>query len=138
MNLKTLFPITVLLFIIAFPAASHHSFPGIYDVKQRYLLNGVVTEYLFRNPHSFIFLNVKGDDGEVTTWHLELPPKWAMQRYGVPADLLVEGDELLVVCNPHRKGIHACGIGQQGGFIRHNDDFLYGKDPRKVDNPDNG
>ena len=137
MKLSTFLPITVLLLCIAFPAASHHSFPGIYDVKQRYLLDGVVTKFMFRNPHSFINIDVTDEGGEMTSWNLELPPKWALQRFGVPADLIVEGDELLVVCNPHRKGLNACGIGQQGGFLRHSDDFLYGKDPRKVDDAAN-
>lgn len=138
MKLSTFFPITVLLLAVTFPVSSHHSFPGVYDVKQRYLLDGVVSKFMFRNPHSFIVLDVKDDDGEIATWHLELPPKWALQRAGVPAGLIVEGDELLVVCNPQRKeGVKACGIGQQGGFFRYGDEFQYGKDPRKVDNPSN-
>lgn len=113
-------------------ANGHHSFPGIYDVSQKYVLEGVVSKFRFRNPHSFIMLDVNDSNGNVTTWALELPPSWALRKGGVHKELIQEGDELLVVCNPSRDGSNACGLGQKGGFYRISDGLLFGKDPREV------
>lgn len=129
--------LTFWLMLMALPATSHHSFPGIYDVGQVFLLEGVVTKFMFRNPHSFIFLKSTTDDGRTAEWHLELPPAWAMKRFGVQKGLISVDDELLVACNPARDGAQTCGVGRQGGFIRKSDELLYGKDPRKVENPAN-
>ncbi len=123
--------------ILSLPVYGHHSFPGVYDVDQRYLLQGVITKLWFRNPHSFIQIEVRESDGSVVEWYLELPPAWAMRRAGFISNVINEGDELLVTCNPARSGNLSCGLGQQGGFYRLDDGLLYGKDPREVKDPAN-
>jgi hypothetical protein len=95
-------------------------------------MEGVVTNFMFRNPHSFIFMEVRQEDGSTESWHLELPPAWAMVRMGVVKDFIKVDDELLVSCNPARDGSNSCGVGQKTGFYRHSDTYLYGKDPRKA------
>ena len=117
---------------LTLPASSHHSFPGAYDVSQMVFMEGVVTNFMFRNPHSFIFMDVKKEDGTTESWHLELPPSWALVRAGVVADFIKVDDALLVSCNPARNKTNSCGVGQKTGFYRHSDTYLYGKDPRKA------
>ena len=121
----------LLLLVLTFPAGSHHSFPGTYDVNKSYLLDGVVTKFLFRNPHSFIFLDVTEEDGTVTTWHLETVPQWALMRRGIQEDSIVAGDEMLVLCHPPRDSARThCGMGAKGGFFRKSDELVFGEDPR--------
>ena len=114
------------------PASSHHSFPAAYDVSEIVFLEGVVTNFMFRNPHSFLFLEVEQEDGSIESWHLELPPAWALTRFGVVKGFIKVDDQLLVACNPARDGANSCGVGQKTGFYRHSDKYLYGKDPRKA------
>ncbi len=113
-------------------ANAHHSFPGVYDTRQQLFLEGPATQFLFRNPHTFIFLEVTDESGDVTEWHLELPPKWALERRGLTETVVNVGDRLLVTCNPARDGSNACGLGQRGGFYRASDGLVYGRDPRTM------
>jgi len=112
---------------------AHHSFPGIYDTSQQRVLEGSTSEFLFRNPHAFIVLDITASNGDVEQWHLEMPPRWALERRGLTDSSIKTGDRLLVVCNPARDGGRSCGLGQRGGFYRSADDFLYGLDPRTLD-----
>jgi hypothetical protein len=124
--------LAAVLSTLTLPANSHHSFPGAYDVGEMLFMEGVVTNFMFRNPHSFIFMDVKQEDGTTESWHLELPPSWALTRFGVVKDFIKVDDELLVSCNPSWNGTNSCGVGQKTGFYRHSDTYLYGKDPRKA------
>ena len=36
------------------PALAHHSFPATYLVDQIITIDGTVSQFLFRNPHSFV------------------------------------------------------------------------------------
>jgi hypothetical protein len=131
--MKTILGLTlaVAIFTASLPATSHHSFPGVYNTGEMLFLEGKVTEFLFRNPHSFLFLEVEAEDGSTENWHLELAPAWALMRFGVVKDFIKVDDELLVACNPARDGTTSCGIGSKTGFYRHSDGYLMGKDPRK-------
>jgi hypothetical protein len=134
-RMKTLPAAFLLLGLVALPTYGHHSFPGMYDVSQQSVLAGVATRFLFRNPHTFIFLEVTNDDGVAEEWHLEMAPLWALVRSGMTKDSIQPGDELLVTCNPARDGGRSCGLGQRGGFYRAADDLLVGLDPRTVGQP---
>ena len=122
----------VLLALVALPSYGHHSFPGMYDVNEQAVFEGVVTRFLFRNPHTFIFIEVINDDGVAEEWYLEMAPLWALVRGGMTKDTIQPGDELLVTCNPARDGGTSCGVGVGGGFYRAADEFLHGLDPRTV------
>lgn len=128
------FRLTALLVLGAFaqvtPGIGHHSFPGVYDTSQQLVLEGVTTEFLFRNPHAFIIIEVTNSEGDAEQWDLELPPAVALSRGGMTAEAVRPGDELLVTCNPARDGARTCGLGQRGGFYRSSDSFIYGRDPR--------
>ena len=59
----------------AFVAASgavlaHHSF-AMFDQENPIELEGVVQEFKFTSPHSFIILAVKQQDGSTQLWSLE-------------------------------------------------------------------
>ena len=61
------------LALTAGPTPAHHSF-AMFDRDNQIDLEGVVQEFRFVNPHSFIYLVVKQDDGSTVTWSLESRP----------------------------------------------------------------
>jgi hypothetical protein len=52
---------------IAPPASSHHSH-AMFDTSREVTVTGTVTGFSYRNPHVFLYLEVKGDDGNVVPW----------------------------------------------------------------------
>ena len=46
-------------------ASAHHSFAATYLEDQTVSIEGELVQFLFRNPHSFVHLNVKQKDGTV-------------------------------------------------------------------------
>ena len=79
--------------LIAFPAlalAHHSTLP--YDGQHPTTIRGVVTEYAWRNPHSFIYLDVKNDRGNVEHWAIETESLLWLRRLGWTKDMLKPGD----------------------------------------------
>ena len=50
---------------------AHHSFSAEYDSTNKVEIQGVVTEFVWRNPHSFMKVDVADKDGTTKTWTLE-------------------------------------------------------------------
>src|ERR1041385_7513521 len=55
------------------PLWAHHSFQAEYDQTQPLTLIGKVTKVLQENPHGWIYLDAKNDQGKVVNWALETP-----------------------------------------------------------------
>ena len=51
-------------------AFAHHSF-AMFDSGQHKLVEGVVTEWNYNNPHSWLVIEAPGADGKMTTWSFE-------------------------------------------------------------------
>jgi hypothetical protein len=84
------------LFVAAAPVRAHHSFAAEYDSKEIVTLKGVLTKVEWTNPHAYIFVDVKNESGNVTTWSLEGYPPNTLKRTGFARDLLKVGDEITV------------------------------------------
>jgi hypothetical protein len=82
---------------------AHHSF-AMFDTEHPMELTGTVQEFKFTSPHTFILLQVKGDDGATTTWNLEGASPSALVRVGWSSKTLKTGDELKMTIDPLRSG----------------------------------
>lgn len=84
-------------------AWAHHSF-AMFDFERPIEIEGTVKEWKFINPHTFIMLVVKEDDGTLTTWNLEGQSTNGLVREGWSSKSLKPGDHLKMQINPLRSG----------------------------------
>ena len=91
------------LALTAGPTLAHHSF-AMFDRENQIDLEGVVQEFRFVNPHTFIYLLVKQDDGSTVIWSLEGQSPSLLVREGWTSKTLKPGDELRMRIAPLRSG----------------------------------
>jgi hypothetical protein len=89
-------------FMLANAAQAHHSFATHYDASKSTQINGVVTRWDFRSPHSFIFMNVPKDGGGVTPYEVELHSLPVLTRMGYSSNTFKPGDRITVNAWPNR------------------------------------
>jgi len=84
-------------------AAAHHA--GVmFDSESEVTLSGVVKEFQFTNPHSWLLVDVTNDDGSVTTWGFEAEGPSIMMRRGIRPGDLTPGTQLTITGHPMRDG----------------------------------
>jgi uncharacterized protein DUF6152 len=84
-------------------AGAHHSY-AMFDSDNQIELEGVVQEFKFTNPHTFIFVAVKEEDGSIVTWSLEGLSPSGLVRRGWNGQTLKPGDEIKMKVAPLRSG----------------------------------
>ena len=90
-----LFVLFVML-LAAAPAWAHHAFAAEFDQTRPLKLKGTVVKWEVTNPHSWIHMDVKGDDGKVVTWMIEGGSPNNLYRLGFTKDSLPPGSEIMV------------------------------------------
>ena len=86
--------------------SAHHSVAGQFDLSKSVTLKGVVSKVDWVNPHIYLHIDVKGDDGQVTTWALGTVPTAMARRAGLTRESITgkSGEVLTIECNPARDG----------------------------------
>jgi hypothetical protein len=85
------------------PASAHHS-GAMFDRAKTVSVSGTVKRYLYTNPHSWITVVTKGDDGMEVSWDVEAFTPGAMQRWGIVPSTLKPGDHISLRLHPLRDG----------------------------------
>jgi hypothetical protein len=77
-------------------AMAHHSFAAEFDASKKLNLTGTVTKVQWRNPHTYFYIDVKGEDGQIHNWAMELGSPNVLMRRGWTRDSLKLGDQVTV------------------------------------------
>src|SRR5271165_1509418 len=86
----------VSLFAAAVPAWAHHAFAAEFDAKRPVHLVGVVTKVELINPHAWIHVDAKNDDGTVTSWMVEAGSPNVLLRRGFTKQTVAPGTAVIV------------------------------------------
>ena len=97
---RTLMFIIPMALLLAGTLSAHHSFTATYDTGKTVSIEGKVVQFLLRNPHSFLHIEVKDKEGKVAVYNVE----WAAagQLNGTIAASIKAGDMVTISGNPGR------------------------------------
>ena len=84
-------------------AMAHHSYSA-FDMVGTKTVSGTVTKFDWSNPHSWIWIDVKNEQGVVETWGIEgMSPNY-LNRRGWTRTTLKPGDQITLTFHPVRGG----------------------------------
>ena len=89
--------------LVGVQAYAHHSFAATYLEDQMVTIEGDLQQFLFRNPHSFVHVNVKEKDGTVVRYAVEWGGAGQLGGQGVNRETLKIGDHVIISGNPGRR-----------------------------------
>ena len=94
---------------------AHHG-NSAYDETIRVPIKGVVTEFIWTNPHSQIYLDVKDGSGKVVNWGVETNSPGILTRAGWTRRSLKAGDAITIILCPAKNGqpVAYAGSGDPG------------------------
>ena len=94
---------SAMLVTLSLAAQAHHSL-AIFDQAHPLELTGIVEEFKFANPHTFIILRVKGEDARPVVWRLEGQSANSLRWAGWSPESLKPGDQLRMTIDPLQSG----------------------------------
>jgi len=93
---------TALLAFSSLVAEAHHGVSQ-FDEKE-VTMKGVVKEFQYTNPHSWLIVDVTNKDGSVTTWGFEAEGPGVMMRNGIHKSDFAPGTKLTITVHPLKNG----------------------------------
>ena len=110
MRSKTRIPLAALAFAVSSVAGSsfaHHSFSGVFDAGRVVHVQGQMTRFDRVNPHSLMYVNAMGENGDVEHWVLEGPSGFQLTRMGVENTAFKAGDTVAACGYATKDGVNA-------------------------------
>ena len=95
-------PLAVAALAVAGQALGHHSFAATYIESKSVTIEGQLVQFLLRNPHSFVHVDVKETDGTTVRYVVEWGSPVQLGGQGVTRDTLKPGDHVVISGNPGR------------------------------------
>jgi hypothetical protein len=91
--------------------SAHHSVAGQFDESKPVTLKGVISKVDWVNPHIYLYLDVKEDNGSVTTWSLGTVPTAFARRAGLTKENISgkPGEVVTIDCIIARDGTKHLG-----------------------------
>ena len=103
MRLSTLGVTAICLITLAIPAAAHHSH-AMYDPNIRMTVEATVKEYIWANPHVWVYVEIPDENGQPVEWILESGAPASLARSGWSPDSMKPGDVVTVTFGPLKDG----------------------------------
>jgi len=83
-------------------AFAHHAATATYLHGKSVTIEGTLKEFAWRNPHSFLKVEVTDDKGEMQIWNIEGAAPNVLSQGGMSSNSLRPGDHVIVSGQPGR------------------------------------
>lgn len=87
------------LLAAGFPIFAHHG-NAAYDTEKTVTVKGVVTEYIWANPHVFVKVDAKDESGNVAHWVIEAQNLVSQSENGWTNVMFKPGDQVVIDATP--------------------------------------
>ncbi len=87
---------TILSVVCSVSTMAHHSFAAAYNMENPISITGKIVNVRLTNPHSFFFLDVENEAGEIERWSFEAGTPSGMIRGGYSDKLIKTGDTVTI------------------------------------------
>src|SRR4030095_8778036 len=99
--------------LASIPLLAHHGTNISYDHNRPVTLTGTVTEFVWQNPHTQVYFDVKDAKGNVVHWAGELNSPGVLSRQeGWTKRTLKAGDQITITLYPSTDGTPVGGVNQ--------------------------
>ena len=89
--------------VLLTPLQAHHA--GVmFEEEKEVTVEGVVKEFQYTNPHSWLLVDVANENGTVTTWGFEAEGPSTLMRRGIRAGDLKPGTKVTITGRPMKDG----------------------------------
>lgn len=111
MNMKTFLAVLLATFGLSGAGVSvaHHSF-AVFDMQKTVAISGTVKEFVWANPHAWIYVIAPKADGSLEEWALECSSPNMMIRWGWNRSDIKAGDKITIDMHPSRDGRHVGSV----------------------------
>lgn len=92
----------MLTLALAAPALAHHS-AAAFNTQQTVTVTGTVTQYRFANPHVYMTVQVRKDDGTTVSMEVEAGAASVLNALGFNKDSVKVGEVVTITGNPGRR-----------------------------------
>lgn len=82
--------------------SAHHAQAPFFDQDRLVEIRGTVTDWIFRNPHPVLEIEVIGEDGRRIVWALQFAPATLLAKRGWTAETFRPGDAVVATGHPSR------------------------------------
>jgi hypothetical protein len=87
---------------VTIPLAAHHSFAATYFEDRQQTIEGDLMQFVFRNPHSFVHMDVTDAGGQKVRYAVEWASGASLAGQGLTRETLKMGDHVIVTGYPGR------------------------------------
>ena len=91
------------MLVLSSSTFAHHSATATYVHGQVVRIEGTLKEFVWRNPHSFMKVDVTDKDGATKSWTLEWGSVSQLQQYSITRTSLRPGDKIVVTLKMEAK-----------------------------------
>jgi hypothetical protein len=106
MKIKLAAVLGILFAAAVVPMEAHHSFAAEYDATKAVRITGVISKVEWTNPHSYLYIDVKDDHGNLSTWTCEGGAPNTLSRRGFRKNSIKIGDTATIDGYGAKDGSH--------------------------------